>query len=149
MALQTGLLLLLKHKITLIYLLLFIRFITRCHSLSLAAPLVVIRCTLSGKKVGEKWVNFSPAFFFPTSIFPRFFFTWQRIYPDFSYPELLLLFPIYLQNLLLPFFFMYFKHFQRYTNADLKISLYVLIHIKIISWNFFFPDPKNSWVIHP
>ena len=57
------------------------------------------------KKSREKWRNFSPTFFFPTSIFPRLFFTWQRIYSDFSYPELLLLFTIYLQNLLLPFFF--------------------------------------------
>ena len=73
---------------------------------------------IGGKKVGEKWLNFLQAtkFFldeiFPRLVFfPRFFFTWQRIYPDFSYPELLLLFPIYLQNLLLPFFLMYFKHF--------------------------------------
>ena len=30
-----------------------------------------------------KWLNFSLTFFFPTSIFPQFFFTWQRIYRDF------------------------------------------------------------------
>ena len=59
-----------------------------------------------GKEGGEKWLNFLQVTkFFLDEIFPRFFFTWRRIYPDFSYPELLLLFPIYLQNLLLPFFF--------------------------------------------
>ena len=38
---------------------------------------------------------------------------------------------------------------SRYTNADLKISLYVLIYIKIISWNCFIRNPKNYRVIHP
>ena len=68
--------------------------------------------TLSGKKESGKndsifckWVNFSPTKLFPNFLFPRFFFTWQRIYPGFSYPELLFLFPIYLQNLSLLFFF--------------------------------------------
>ena len=36
-----------------------------------------------------------------------------------------------------------------YTNTDLKISLYVLIHIKIISWKCFILNPKNYRVIHP
>ena len=29
-----------------------------------------------------------------------------------------------------------------YTNTDLKISLYVLIHIKIMSWKYFILNPK-------
>ena len=36
---------------------------------------------------------------------------------------------------------------ERYTNADLEISLYVAIHIKIIFWKFFILNPKNSRVI--
>ena len=32
----------------------------------------------------------------------------------------------------------------RYTNADLKISLYVCVHIKLIPWKFRFLNPKNS-----
>ena len=67
-----------------------------------------------GKKVREKWLNslqvtkFFPDFLFPDQIFsPRYFFTWQRIYPNYFFQLLLLLllFPIYLQNLLLPCFF--------------------------------------------
>ena len=59
---KVGIFFILKHKITLLYLLSFIRFITRCHSLSLFAlvvipshslyhslslvvPLIAIRCT--------------------------------------------------------------------------------------------------------
>ena len=71
-----------------------------------------------GKKVREKWLNslqvtkFFPDFLFPDQIFsPRYFFTWQRIYPNYFFQLLLLLllFPIYLQNLLLTMFFlMYF-----------------------------------------
>ena len=38
---------------------------------------------------------------------------------------------------------------KRYTNADLKISLYVCADIKTISWKFRFLNPKNSWVICP
>ena len=34
-------------------------------------------------------------------------------------------------------------------NADLKISLYVCVQIKIISWKFHIPNPKNSRVIYP
>ena len=33
------------------------------------------------------------------------------------------------------------------TNADLKISLHVLVHIKILPWKFRFLNPKNSRVI--
>ena len=40
------------------------------------------------------------------------------------------------------------KHL-RYTNADLKISLYVCVHIKTIPWKFHILNPKNSWVICP
>ena len=35
-----------------------------------------------------------------------------------------------------------------YTNADLQISQYVLIHIQITPWKFRILNPKNSWVIH-
>ena len=88
---------------------------------------------IAEKKVGEKWLNilqvtkFFLDFLFPDQYFSPIFFTWQRIYPDFSYPKLLLLFPIYLQNLLLPIFFfsvvffllMYFKHFkQKFRNSS-------------------------------
>ena len=38
---------------------------------------------------------------------------------------------------------------QRYTNADLKISLYVSVHIKTIPWKFRILNPKNSRVIYP
>ena len=34
-------------------------------------------------------------------------------------------------------------------NADLKISLYIQIHIKIIPWKFRILNRKNSRVIHP
>ena len=34
------------------------------------------------------------------------------------------------------------------TNEDLKISIFVLIHIKIIPWSFSVLNPKNSWVMH-
>ena len=37
---------------------------------------------------------------------------------------------------------------QTYTKADLKISQYVLIHIKIISWKCFNLNSKNYRVIH-
>ena len=37
----------------------------------------------------------------------------------------------------------------KYTNADLKISLFALIHIKIISWKFRILNPKNSPVVFP
>ena len=87
MALQIGLLLLLKHKITLIYLLLFIRFITRCHSLSLTVILcyslsfVVTSCTtrcnslyLNGEKSRGKVSKFFPDEFFPDQYFSPIFF---------------------------------------------------------------------------
>ena len=35
----------------------------------------------------------------------------------------------------------------RYTNADLKISLYVCVYIKTILWKFRFFSPKNGRVI--
>ena len=38
---------------------------------------------------------------------------------------------------------------ERYTNADLKISLYVCVYIKTIPWKFCNFNPKNSWVIWP
>ena len=47
--------------------------------------------------------NFFPTFFFPTSISPRFFFTWQRNYPNFF--QLLLLFLLILLLLLLSYLF--------------------------------------------
>ena len=34
------------------------------------------------------------------------------------------------------------------TNADLKFSLHVCVHIKTIPWKFCILDPKNSWVIY-
>ena len=37
---------------------------------------------------------------------------------------------------------------QRYTNADLKISLYIQIHIKIIPRKFSILNRKNSRVFH-
>ena len=36
-----------------------------------------------------------------------------------------------------------------YTNADLKISLYACVHVKIMPWKFRILNPKNSWVIYP
>ena len=46
-----------------------------------------------------------------------------------------------------------FKNLQsepsRCTNADLKISQHVRIHIKTISWKFHIPNPKNSRMINP
>ena len=83
MALQIGLLLLLKHKITLIYLLLFIRFITRCHSLSLIVILcyslsfVVTSCTTRCNSlylIGEKSRG-KVSKFFPDEIFPDQYFS--------------------------------------------------------------------------
>ena len=38
---------------------------------------------------------------------------------------------------------------ERYNNADLKISLYVRVHIKTIPWKFRIFYPKNSRVIYP
>ena len=38
---------------------------------------------------------------------------------------------------------------QRYTNADLKISLYVRVHIKLVLWKFHILNPKNSQAICP
>ena len=38
---------------------------------------------------------------------------------------------------------------QRYANADLKISLYIQIYIKIAPKKFRIFNRKNSWVIHP
>ena len=35
------------------------------------------------------------------------------------------------------------------TNTVLKISLYILIHLKIIPWKFRVLNRKNSRVIHP
>ena len=37
----------------------------------------------------------------------------------------------------------------KYTNVDLKISLYVLIHTKIIPWKFHILNFKNSWAVLP
>ena len=37
---------------------------------------------------------------------------------------------------------------QRYTNADLKFSLYVRVNIKTISWKFRILNPKNSPFIY-
>ena len=37
----------------------------------------------------------------------------------------------------------------RYANADLKISLYILNHIKMIPWKFCILNRKNSRVIYP
>ena len=37
----------------------------------------------------------------------------------------------------------------RYTNAGLKISVYVRIHIKTIPWKLCILNPKNSQVICP
>ena len=37
--------------------------------------------------------------------------------------------------------------FQRYSNADLKISICVCIYIKTIPWKFPILNPKNSRVI--
>ena len=36
---------------------------------------------------------------------------------------------------------------QRYTDADLKLSLHVCVHIKTIPWKSRFLDPKNYRVI--
>ena len=38
---------------------------------------------------------------------------------------------------------------QRYTNADLKISLYVCVRKKTVPWKFRILNPNNSWVIYP
>ena len=35
----------------------------------------------------------------------------------------------------------------RYTNADLKISLYVCVHIKTTPWKFCILNPKDYWAI--
>ena len=37
----------------------------------------------------------------------------------------------------------------RYTNADMKISLYVLIHIEILPSKFRFLNSKNTQIIYP
>ena len=37
-----------------------------------------------------------------------------------------------------------FSVYERYTNADLKISPYVCVHITTIPWKFCFLNPKNS-----
>ena len=146
MALQTGLLLLLKHKITLIYLLLFIRFITRCYSLSLIVILcyslsfVVTSCTtrcnslyLIGEKSRGKVSKFFPGFLFPDQYFSPIFFHLTMNLSRFFLSRIIIIISNLFAKFIITIFFMYFKHFQRYTNADLKISLYVLIHIKIIS----------------
>ena len=36
----------------------------------------------------------------------------------------------------------------RYTNADLKISLNVCFHVKLIPWEFRILDPRNSGIIY-
>ena len=38
---------------------------------------------------------------------------------------------------------------ERYTNADLKISLYVRVHIILIPRKFCILNPENSRVIYP
>ena len=38
---------------------------------------------------------------------------------------------------------------KRYTNTDLKISLYIWVHIKTIPWKFRFLNPNNSRIICP
>ena len=45
-------------------------------------------------------------------------------------------------------FYAKFGHLAFYTIADLKISLYVRVHIKILLWTFCIPNPKNSRVIY-
>ena len=37
----------------------------------------------------------------------------------------------------------------RYTNADLKMSLYVRVHIKMIPWKIRILNPRNSRVMYP
>ena len=37
----------------------------------------------------------------------------------------------------------------RYTNADLKITLYICVHIKLIPRKFRIPNPKSLPVIFP
>ena len=37
----------------------------------------------------------------------------------------------------------------RYSNADLKISLFIRVHIKTIPWIFCVVNPRNSRVIYP
>ena len=81
------------------------------------------------KKVGEKWLNFLqgtkffPAKFFPNFLFPdqyfcpiffhltknlsRFFFFFPNYYYYYYYYHYYYFFPIYLQNLLIPCFFLY------------------------------------------
>ena len=39
--------------------------------------------------------------------------------------------------------------FKRYSDADLRISLYVCVHKKTIPWTFCIPNPNNSRVICP
>ena len=39
--------------------------------------------------------------------------------------------------------------FQRYTNADLKTTLYVRVRIKNVPWKFSILNPMNSRVIYP
>ena len=45
----------------------------------------------------------------------------------------------------------YYRNFLplKLINAGLKISTYILIYIKMISWKFRIINPKNSWAIHP
>ena len=70
---------------------------------------MAVKYFIREKKVGKKWLTFlqvtkfSPDFLFPDQYFSPIIFHLTKNYPDFSYPELLL-FSIYLQNLLLPFF---------------------------------------------
>ena len=45
--------------------------------------------------------------------------------------------------------FVYYNFIERYTNVDLKILIFVLIHKKVIPWNFRILNPKNTGVIHP
>ena len=70
------------------------------------------------KKVGEKWLDFVQVTkFFPDEIFPRLSFSRPLSFPEFFSPDkefvpiffsiiiIIIIFPIYLQNLLLPCFF--------------------------------------------
>ena len=43
----------------------------------------------------------------------------------------------------------YNRNCSRYTNADLKISLYVWVHIKTVTWKFRILNPRNSGIICP
>ena len=39
--------------------------------------------------------------------------------------------------------------YLRYTNADLKIYLYVQVHVRLLSWKICILNPADSRVIYP